>query len=306
MATFYAVGENSKFYKSIDSGENWSVSILPVAGTYAGVYFIDQNIGWVCGYKPASIKNAQPIILKTIDGGLNWVQQTTPTITFPVDGSKYELLDILFTDANTGYCAGNIERDYNTGSIGSVLKTTDGGTTWNEIQITDSFGFSSFITIRQLVLDTDGGILLFSNISPSYGGGGYDIYILLFKLNGIAQSLLNNGIYGTLNLAPYQVSLINNKLRLANATGYIGRSTDDGVTITESLIDGTTNCRAIAFTNDDIGHIGTENGRMFRFNNSLTQIEQTYPGNSILWMKMLNSDLGIAVGGIGEIYKYQL
>lgn len=303
MATFFAVGENSKFYKSIDNGNNWVVSILPVAGTYAGVFFIDNNVGWVCGYDPLLIENDQPIILKTIDGGGNWIKQSTPTIAFGINYNQYQLLDILFIDANIGYCSGLIERDpSDADKFCSLLKTIDGGVTWVEIPIIDPNGWGGTAMIKHLVLDTDGSLLMFGSPSPNFFN--YDYLIYIFRQNGAIQTCLNSFV-DTQNLSAYQASLINGKLRLAQATGYIGKSNDDGINVVETLVDATTNCRAVVFTDDNIGHLGTENGRMFRYNNSATPLEQTYAGNSVLWLKMLNDKLGISVGSNGEIFKYE-
>ena len=283
-----------------------SSSAIYVRGyyTYSGVFFIDENIGWICGYDPSLSENNQPIIAKTIDGGNTWIQQTTPIIVFGIDYHQYQLLDILFVDANIGYCSGLIERDpSDANKFCSLLKTTDGGANWIEIPIIDPDALAGVAMIKHLVLDTDGSLLMFGSPSPNFFS--YDYLMYVFRQDGVTQTCLNSWI-NTNNFSAYQASLINGKLRLAQATGFIGKSNDDGVSITETLIDATTNCRAVVFTDDNIGHLGTENGRIFRFNNSITPSEQTYNGNSILWLKMLNEINGIAVGANGEIYKYQV
>ena len=53
-------------------------------------------------------------ILKTIDGGANWVAQTS--------GISESLFSVHFIDNNTGFVVGN---------SGRLLKTTNGGTNWN-------------------------------------------------------------------------------------------------------------------------------------------------------------------------------
>jgi len=53
------------------------------------------------------------VILKTTDGGLNWVRLTSSTTT--------RFYSICFIDGNTGYAAG---------SRGDMFRTADGGSTW--------------------------------------------------------------------------------------------------------------------------------------------------------------------------------
>jgi len=74
------------------------------------VDFVNQNTGWVTGNNS--------VILKTTNGGLNWISQTIDLV-YPK--SLYGL-DML--DANTGYIVGWFE---------TILKTTNGGQNWNII-----------------------------------------------------------------------------------------------------------------------------------------------------------------------------
>ncbi len=61
---------------------------------------------------------ANATILKTSDGGANWVAQTS--------GTTWGMYAVHFpVDATTGYAVG-----WN----GTILKTTDGGTTWTDVQ----------------------------------------------------------------------------------------------------------------------------------------------------------------------------
>jgi photosystem II stability/assembly factor-like uncharacterized protein len=54
-------------------------------------------------------------ILKTTNGGGNWIQQTIPP---DVDG---QLISVSFPDPNTGWAVGH---------YGTIIKTTNGGDTW--------------------------------------------------------------------------------------------------------------------------------------------------------------------------------
>ena len=75
---------------------------------YIDLTFVDENVGY-------SVSN-NGMIVKTTDGGYNWVQLSSPVTFF--------LNRIQFTDSQTGYITGG----NNTG--GYLLKTTDAGQTW--------------------------------------------------------------------------------------------------------------------------------------------------------------------------------
>ncbi|MCW9096650.1 MAG: YCF48-related protein, partial [Ignavibacteriaceae bacterium] len=63
------------------------------------------NTGWVVGFGGT--------ISKTIDGGENWISQSS--------GTTKDLESVHFTDQNTGWAVGR---------NGTILKTIDGGTNW--------------------------------------------------------------------------------------------------------------------------------------------------------------------------------
>ncbi|NNJ52873.1 MAG: T9SS type A sorting domain-containing protein, partial [Ignavibacteriaceae bacterium] len=76
-----------------------------------GVSFTDINSGTAVGYFGT--------ILRTTEGGDNWVSQTS--------GTTNPLIGVSFTDVNNGTAVGG---------IGTILKTTTGGATY--IQETDN------------------------------------------------------------------------------------------------------------------------------------------------------------------------
>ena len=68
------------------------------------VFFIDENIGWICGDSGK--------IIKTTNGGLDWLEQNSYTTDV--------LKEIHFVDENNGWAYSSF----------LILGTTDGGTTW--------------------------------------------------------------------------------------------------------------------------------------------------------------------------------
>src|SRR6266513_2933468 len=78
---------------------------LPQGNHLFAVSFIDANNGTAVGW--------YGIILRTTDGGANWVKQTSGTTSF--------LYGVSFTDANNGTAVGE---------DGTIVRTTDGGANW--------------------------------------------------------------------------------------------------------------------------------------------------------------------------------
>jgi photosystem II stability/assembly factor-like uncharacterized protein len=78
---------------------------------FYSMYFIDADTGYAVGGFYSGTYHST--ILKTTNGGTNWIQQTS--------GINNLLYSVYFTDANTGYTVGG---------SGTILKTTNGGSNW--------------------------------------------------------------------------------------------------------------------------------------------------------------------------------
>jgi len=74
------------------------------------VFFINEKEGWALGLEGT--------IVHTIDGGVNWENQTS--------NSSFELKDIFFSNNQKGWAVG---------TRGTVLKTSDGGKKWLSVNI---------------------------------------------------------------------------------------------------------------------------------------------------------------------------
>ena len=91
------------------------------------------------------------LILRTTDGGTNWIPQTSGTTNF--------LNDVSFTDANNGTAVGD---------NGTILRTTNGGTNWapqtsnttnnlNGVSFTDANTGTVVGSNSTILRTTDGG-----------------------------------------------------------------------------------------------------------------------------------------------------
>ncbi len=116
--TGWAVGEDHKMFKTTNGGEEWidmGIFLPGEAGMITSVYFLNTSTGWVSTY---TIPGDSAEIYKTTDGGLSWFLQSV--------GYSYIIIsDIWFSDSMTGYMAANGGL-----SSGFVYKTTDGGDNW--------------------------------------------------------------------------------------------------------------------------------------------------------------------------------
>lgn len=92
----------------------WVTSSVPGVGiSLSDVFFINDNTGWVSQYYGGT-----PNVLKTTNGGINWMDRSTPDTPFLLH----------FINENTGF------------SIGfTSYKTTNGGLNWNTMSASGEF-----------------------------------------------------------------------------------------------------------------------------------------------------------------------
>lgn len=151
----YALSVNAAF-KTNDGGHTWSQLILP---GYIGnaIWFEDSEIGFISGYE---------MIFKTTDGGQTWTTINTEDVSFldfyftnsttviavandggyrciwrTIDGGSswsnvfdsinYYMSTVWFSNENNGWAAGYFDQ-IGMGKEPVILKTSDGGTTWEE------------------------------------------------------------------------------------------------------------------------------------------------------------------------------
>jgi photosystem II stability/assembly factor-like uncharacterized protein len=88
------------------------------AGVHA-VQFIDQSEGWAVG--------DDGVVWHSIDAGKTWERQKT--------GTRASLRGVHFLTPYTGWAVGRIESANGGGSVGVMLRTTDGGIKWDEIGV---------------------------------------------------------------------------------------------------------------------------------------------------------------------------
>ena len=95
--------------------QQWIYQVSNTTQELNGVFMLDEQTGWVCGDAGT--------LLKTINGGQNWVQ-------IPATGN--DLNSIAFKDVNTGVAVGD---------NGTIIRTINGGLNWVPISSGTSLQF---------------------------------------------------------------------------------------------------------------------------------------------------------------------
>ncbi|HEY3251245.1 MAG TPA: hypothetical protein VGK25_09015 [Ignavibacteria bacterium] len=89
---------------SVNSQTGW---VQQNSGTFCNlnsVCFVDANSGYAVGDSGSS----RGVILKTSDGGSNWIRQINTTNA---------LSSVMFVDANTGFACGNVSGELSSGNF---------------------------------------------------------------------------------------------------------------------------------------------------------------------------------------------
>jgi photosystem II stability/assembly factor-like uncharacterized protein len=148
----WAVGENGSFLKSADDGVSWSAQNI-ASSSMLSVFFTDSLTGYVCG--------AQGLILKSSNGGENWVSLSS--------GTSNTLKEIKFINSATGFACG---------LNSTALKTTDAGWSWTQIATGVSGDINSIDIFDNLIVAgvTDARILKSTDLGQSWSLTQFKIY----------------------------------------------------------------------------------------------------------------------------------
>ena len=178
--TGYVAGWNSSTYhgvilKSVDGSASWA-NIWTSDWQYMirDIWFADSHTGYAVGEKM--------LILKTTDGGANWIQQTVANTD-----TTWDLYACHFNDANNGW---------GVGPKGMVVKTRSGGLGLNQSGYVNNTTMISPNPVKDLIhirnLNTSNNISFeITDLSGKIMSAG--TYINDWK--GIDVTQLKNGIY---------------------------------------------------------------------------------------------------------------
>lgn len=215
-----AVGQRGDVLLSDDRGTTWRQADVPVSSDLVAVSFPTPTDGWAVGH--------DGIVLRSKDAGATWARALdgrqigalmidyykreaanlgdekraaallAESERFAAQGPEYPFLDIAFEDADTGYLVG---------AFGLILRTRDGGATWQPmLHAIDNPKALHLYAVRAVA----GGVYiageqgLFLELDRSAGNGGRFRAIelpykgTLFGITGTPHALLVHGLRGTL------------------------------------------------------------------------------------------------------------
>ncbi len=133
------VGGPPFLMRSLDKGQSWKVTELSaVCGAIMDVKFFDESNGLLCAATTADPAQSHALMLRTIDGGATWQ---------PVYRSKrlFELCwKVSFPTREIGFATVQSYDPDKNKSQRVVIKTTDGGRTWNELNLVNDHAIRQF------------------------------------------------------------------------------------------------------------------------------------------------------------------
>ncbi len=164
---------------------SWYPLISGTTRNLNDIFFINMNTGWVCG---------DSILLKTTNGGLNWITQSLPV--------QITVRSLYFTNENEGFILG----DWSSIMESRIyfLKTTNSGYSWSILNYQQILGTSTNAYSKNFIIINDNIILKTLSIftaSNSYGSvlkstnGGINFYTVLNfgDMTGLTFIDLNTG-----------------------------------------------------------------------------------------------------------------
>jgi photosystem II stability/assembly factor-like uncharacterized protein len=155
----WITGDSGTIIHTADGGKTWSFQNSGTNNNVVSVFFLNRNLGWASSQNYTTVPYGT-LLLETTNGGTDWTG-----VPYPVE--DIFITCILFRDSLNGWMGGRPH---------ALVRTTDGGTTWNEAKIDSSvLAFFPVLNIR------------FYNDKYGYACGG------MFDIAGVIWSTSNGG-----------------------------------------------------------------------------------------------------------------
>lgn len=287
LIAFFAIScANAQTWTNLNSGS---------ASDLKAIHFPTTNVGYAVG--------TLGTILKTTNSGTTW--QST-TVNYP----GYWFWDVHFLNADTGFVVGESDPGFNPNGAGIILKTTNGGTTWNAVVMNAPNPFRDLFVLNAntifacggaeqistaLLKSTDGGTTWNSlglNYVDATMGGMY------FINNNVGFVAMYESVFGSVNptsttwFTTTNGGTVFTPLVIPNSISYWNFATDFGDANTGYSTRAT-------YSGIDLVYIkkSTDGGN--------TWSEKSIPNfiGSIYGMDFLAADTGYIVGAAGVIFK---
>jgi photosystem II stability/assembly factor-like uncharacterized protein len=119
-------GQNGAVYYTKEGGKTWESTRIDTEEKpydFDNVFFLDELTGWVNGFRGG--------FFRTDDGGKSWRY-----LPFRLPGDNWAIRSVYFINKNEGWAVGNdSDTNIKDNSGGIVLRTLDGGQSWQLVQM---------------------------------------------------------------------------------------------------------------------------------------------------------------------------
>lgn len=263
--TGFAAGDGGLLLRTDDRGENWEPIETGVTWFLNDIVMKDDETGYIL-YNHY-FKNAWSQWLKTTDGGNTWVIEVIPIC------NQDEMLDALYYLNDSTGLAFTITGDWNA----NIYKTTDGGTTWNQV-------FSVWGPVEGY----------FDFYDELHGIAVYNTYmyyssVLITNDGGNTWIDTEKRLYGASPVIRTTCYLSETELLLAGTMGSVFKSDNQGISwnkMDERLLGG--NTYNVQFINDSIGFVHSD---CYGGGVACTDIMKTTDGGAT-WARLPNVPCG--------------
>ena len=169
---FYAAGDSGVIFRTTDGGISWSDQTNYKKYDIQSVYFTDPDNGVAAG---GYHDGERAFIYKTTNAGVNWFEAYDSL-------GLGELNSLIFTNNLLGFCAGN---------NGNILRTSDGGYSWESENIFPENLYSvSFSDYKNGLISCENGLIF----KTTDGGDNWDHIISGFYFNLYSIKCLSEDI----------------------------------------------------------------------------------------------------------------
>ncbi len=302
----WVVADGGIIFKTIDGGSTWQRLQTAYSIDFAGIKFVNDSSGWLCGEKA---------ILKTSNGGINWQATYFDSILY--------FQDIFFINENVGWVVG-VNLSISNELKGILFKTVDGGLSWqkeldsiNHLYEKIKFFNDSLGFILPGLKSTDGGQTWFVEAIVENAS---DIQFV-DVMNGFI--IYNNGLFGIttdggVTWEIKNVGLSSDNFVLSFIDSFIGwiinkseppkimKTTNGGSTWQNYVITATNEwLLSTLFQDHNIGWVIGDKGTILKTTDGGNSwISQKTNVNQMLWsIDIVDNDIGWVVGDNGKILK---
>lgn len=206
-----AVGQRGHVLLSDDQGRSWRQAEVPVSSDLVAVTFPSGADGWAVGH--------DGVVLHSTDAGLRWTRvldgrqvgalmveryrreagaagaaALKEAERFAAQGAENPFLDVGFEDAATGYLVG---------AFGLILRTTDGGATWEPLlHATDNPKAMHLYAVRRIggevyIVGEQGLLLKLDRASGRFRAIELPYKGTLFGITGSERAVVVHGLRGS-------------------------------------------------------------------------------------------------------------